>query len=125
MVATSNDGAASAAIGVGGLGASGISHAVSGVARRRVSGKGGPPCVHVPLMLLPSAASFPSKLAPAMSTAILNSRILTSHRRARNRLRSLIDTVHLRAPAVLVPPSVDIEDNADALADLERSLPVA
>src|SRR5580692_8824991 len=59
IVATSNAGLAFAAIRAGGGGASGIVHAVAGVARTRFRGIGAP-CVHVPLIEFPSALSLPS-----------------------------------------------------------------
>src|SRR5436190_7300391 len=61
MVDTSNSRFASAAIVFGGGGGSGIAHAVSGVAFTRFRGAG-PPCVQVPLIVLPS--SFPSYVPP-------------------------------------------------------------
>ena len=59
MVATSNDGFASAAITRGGGGGSGIAHSVDGVAFTKFSGIGAP-WVNVPLIVVPSALSFPS-----------------------------------------------------------------
>ena len=57
IVATSNEGFASGAIGFGG--GSGIAHAVCGVARVEVSGKGAP-WVKVPEIELPSPFILPS-----------------------------------------------------------------
>ena len=60
MVATSNEGLASAAIGFGRAGGSGMVHAVSAVARFRFKGRGMGPWVQVPASVLPSALNFPS-----------------------------------------------------------------
>jgi hypothetical protein len=59
IVATSKDGLASAAISFNGGGGAGISHAVSFVARTKVSGIGFA-WVHVPTIELSSPLSFPS-----------------------------------------------------------------
>src|SRR5215471_3581833 len=59
IVATSNTGFASGAIGFGGGGGSGIAHAVCGVARLKVSGNGAP-WVKVPEIELPSPFILPS-----------------------------------------------------------------
>ena len=61
IVATSKAGSAFAAIRVGVGGGSGIAHAVSGVARARLSGVAGPPWDHVPAIEFLSSLSFPSK----------------------------------------------------------------
>src|SRR5215469_2928066 len=70
IVATSNAGFASVAIGFGGAGGSGIAHAVSAVARISVSGT---VCnaVHVPASEFPSALSFPSYAIPFAGKEIL------------------------------------------------------
>src|SRR5262245_46875759 len=59
IVATSNSGLAFGSIIFGGGGGSGMVHAVSGVARVRVSAVG-IFCVHVPAIVFPSALSRPS-----------------------------------------------------------------
>src|SRR3954453_9221278 len=64
MVATSNVGEASGAIGLSFGGGSGIVHAVSGVVRVKFKGNGFGPCVHVPAMVFPSALNFPSYVPP-------------------------------------------------------------
>src|SRR5215831_6319370 len=60
MVATSNAGLALAAMRTGGGGGSGIAHAVSGVALARFRGNAGPPWLQFPVIVFPSALSFPS-----------------------------------------------------------------
>ncbi len=62
MVATVNSGFALAGIDAGGGGGSGIVQAVSSVARTRLSGSAGPPCVNFPLMVLPSPLRVPSNV---------------------------------------------------------------
>src|SRR5271169_5239519 len=62
MVATENSGFAVAGIDAGGGGGSGIVQAVSSVARTRLNGSAGPPCVHFPLMVLPSPLRVPSNV---------------------------------------------------------------
>ena len=64
MVATSNDGLASAGIGFDGGGGSGMVHAVSLVARFRFKGSGVGPWDQVPVIEFPSALSFPSYEPP-------------------------------------------------------------
>src|SRR5262249_46612336 len=59
IVATSKTGFASTAIGFGEAKGSGIPHAVSAVARVKLSAMACP-CVHVPASEFPSALSFPS-----------------------------------------------------------------
>src|SRR5215467_13156825 len=70
IVTTSNAGFASAGIGFGGTGGSGIAHAVSAVARISVSGT---VCnaVHVPASEFPSALNFPSYAIPFAGKEIL------------------------------------------------------
>src|ERR1035438_9798209 len=62
MVATTNSGFAVAGIVKGGVGGSGMVQAVSSVARTRLSGSAGPPCVQFPLMVLPSPLRVPSNV---------------------------------------------------------------
>src|SRR5215475_7616836 len=70
IVATSNAGFASAAIGLGGAGGSGMVHAVSAVARIKLRGTV-PNCVHVPASEFPSPLNFPSYVAPVPGKKIL------------------------------------------------------
>ena len=63
MVATSNCGEASAAIGGNCGGGSGIVHMVAGVARAKFNGMGFGPWDQLPAIELPSALSFPSYAA--------------------------------------------------------------
>src|SRR5215467_3063761 len=71
IVATSNAGSASAGIGFGGAGNSGMVHAVSAVARIRLNGTVCN-CVHVPASEFPSAVNLPSyvPLIPEKETLI-------------------------------------------------------
>ena len=63
MVATVNSGFAVAGILKGAGGGFGMVQTVSSVARARLSGSAGPPCVHFPLMVLPSPLRVPSNVA--------------------------------------------------------------
>src|SRR3954471_10177833 len=69
IVATSNTRLAFAAIGVGGAGGAGISQAVAGVARARLSGEDAP-CVQVPAIDFRSSLNRPSNVPPIPGTAI-------------------------------------------------------
>src|SRR3981081_3551030 len=68
MVATSNAGFASAAIGAMRGGGWGIAHSVAVVARAKLGGGGFCPCLHVPVMELSSALIVPSYVAKGSSS---------------------------------------------------------
>src|SRR5438445_6240238 len=68
IVATSNTGLASAAIGFTGAGGLGIVHAVSLVATFRSRGSGLAPWVQVPVIKVLSESSFPSYVPPTPGT---------------------------------------------------------
>src|SRR5690348_7648501 len=70
MVATSNFGSASGAIGFNFGGGSGIVHAVSGVARVRFKGNGFGPWIHVPEIEFPSPLNLPSYSPPIPGNGI-------------------------------------------------------
>src|ERR1035441_9975327 len=75
MVATSNTGLASAAIGFSRTGGSGIGHAVSSVTCFRFRGIGEPPWVQMPVIEAPSAFTFPSYVPDRKSTRLNSSHL--------------------------------------------------